>query len=107
MAASSSGTYAKKYGKEYCPKNIILVNDDIPLNVEKHSARQVRDKTFRDGRGCSATQGSSTNRSSLPVELKDFPKPLSDKKNNVQFMEIDECNEGDEKIVKGTSGKPA
>jgi hypothetical protein len=30
LAASSSGTYAKKFGKENHPKNITLVNDELP-----------------------------------------------------------------------------
>jgi hypothetical protein len=50
MAASSSGTYAKKFGKENHPKNITLVNDELPLRVEAHSYHQVGDKTLRANR---------------------------------------------------------
>ena len=107
MAASSPGTYAKKYGKENDPKNIILVNDEVLINGEKHSAHQGGDKTLRANRGCSATRGSHTDRGSLQVELEHFPKPLEGKKKNVQFMGIGEYIEEDEKIDKATSGKPA
>ena len=51
MAASSPGTYAKKYGKENVPKNITLVNDELPLRVEAHSYHQVGEKTLRANRG--------------------------------------------------------
>ena len=44
MAASSPGTYAKKYGKENHPKNITLVNDELPLRVGAQSYHQVGEK---------------------------------------------------------------
>ena len=63
MAASSSGTYAKKYGKENYPENINLVNDEVPLRVETHSAHQAGgDKTLL------ANRDSSTSRVTLRVE---------------------------------------
>ena len=98
MAASSSGTYAKKYGKENHPKIIILVNDEVPFRVETHSARQAEEKTLRPNRECStsrapvrvkahsacrdgekplrADRDCSTNRGPLPAVLKGNPKPL-------------------------------
>ena len=56
MAASSPGTYAKKFGKENVPKNITLVNDELPSWVEAHnknSSCQVGGKTLRANRDSS------------------------------------------------------
>ena len=89
------------------PKNIILVNGEVLINGEKHNSHQGGDKTLRANRGCSATRDSHTDRVSLPVELEHFPKPLEGKKKNVHFMGIGEYIEGEEKIDRGTSGKPA
>ena len=108
LAASSSGTYAKKFGKENHPKNITLVNDELPPRVGAHnenSSCQVGGKTLRANRGaqsdCQVTAQSacqagektlragrdgSISRSHPPAVLKGNPKPLTeDKKKSVQF----------------------
>ena len=89
LAASSPGTYAKKYGKENVPKNINLVNDELPhrvgaqsdCQVTAQSACQAGEKTLRAGRD------GSISRSHPPAVLKGNPKPLTeDKKKSVQFV---------------------
>ena len=80
MAASSPGAYAKKYGKENVPKNITLVNDELPLRVGAQSDCQAGGKTLR------ADCDGSISRSHPPAVLKGNPKPLTeDKKKSVQF----------------------
>jgi hypothetical protein len=57
MAASSSGTYAKKFGKENHPKNITLVNDELPPRVVAQNENSAHptggEKTLRANRDSS------------------------------------------------------
>jgi hypothetical protein len=119
LAASSSGTYAKKFGKENHPKNITLVNDELPLRVGAQSYHQVGDKTLRANRDGStsrapvrveaqsdcqvgektlrADRDGSTSRSQPPAVLKGNPKPLAEgKKKSVQFTGVNDHTKDDE-----------
>ena len=117
MAASSPGTYAKKYGKENVPKNITLVNDELPLRVTAQSYHQVGEETLRANRGAQsdcqvgvetlrADRDCSTSRGHPPAVLKGNPKPLAEgKKKSVQFAGVDDRTKDDD-ITAATNSHP-